>query len=131
MIHTPSSGSSHPDDLTPASLREVVGDAIRFWEGRRVGYNAVLAAVAGAWVVFTWPHFRPAFNWQSGLLLLVLAALANACYFAAYPIDIAIQRSRLRNSWKRHRWLLWYAGALFATVLACYWIADEIYPAVG
>ena len=30
----------------------------------------------------------------------------------------------------RWRWALWLGGALFAVLLANYWIADEIYPYV-
>src|SRR5258708_359146 len=112
-------------------MSEVVKDATRYWESRRIGYNIILAFVVLAWVVFTWPHFRPAFTWHSGVLLLVLAAAANVCYCAAYPVDIAMQRASLRFPWKRRRWVLWCAGVLFSVVLACYWIADEIYPSVG
>jgi uncharacterized protein involved in exopolysaccharide biosynthesis len=31
----------------------------------------------------------------------------------------------------RRRWILLCAGVAFAAALACYWIADEIYPSVG
>jgi hypothetical protein len=61
----------------------------------------------------------------------VLALLANACYCAAYFVDIPLQRSSLCLVWKRWRLALWLAGTLFALVLANYWIADEIYPSVG
>lgn len=124
-------GSPPPGDPPPISHREIFKDAIRYWEVRRIGYNLVLTAVALAWLGLTWPHFRPAFTWQSGLLLLVLAALANACYCAAYPVDIALQHSSFRFVWQRRRWVLWCAGTLFAACLTCYWIADEIYPSVG
>ena len=29
------------------------------------------------------------------------------------------------------RWVLWTAGTVFAALLACYWIGDEIYPGVS
>jgi hypothetical protein len=115
----------------PGTFRAMLRDAIRYWEPRRVTYNLVLAAVVVAWIVLTWPHFSPAFTLQSLLLLLALAAIANACYSAAYLADVTMQRSSLRGSWQRRRWCLWLAGTLFAAVLACYWIADEIYPYVG
>jgi hypothetical protein len=105
-------------------------DAARYWEPRRIHYNLVLAAVVAAWLVSTWPHFRPAFTLQSLLLLLVLAAMANVCYSAAYLADILLQCSPFRSFWQRRRWSLWFAGTLFAALLACYWIADEIYPSV-
>jgi hypothetical protein len=129
MNHAHQDGSP-PGDSSPSSLRVVFQDAARYWERGRIGYNAVLIAVALAWLVFTWPHFRPAFSWQSALIMLVLATLANACYCAAYPIDIIFQRLPFSFAWKRRRWVLWCVGTLFAAGLACYWIADEIYPYV-
>jgi len=82
------------------------------------------------WFAATWPHFRVAMTLSSFLLFSVLALIANACYCAAYFVDIPLQRSSLRLVWRRRRWGLWLAGTLFALVLANYWIADEIYPFV-
>jgi hypothetical protein len=53
--------------------------ARRFWEPRRAIYNLVLTVVVAFWVLFTWPHFRPAINLDVLLLLFVLAVLANIC----------------------------------------------------
>ena len=108
------------------ALRRAAG----FWERGRVAYNGLLALVVAAWILASWPHFRPALTVRSGLLLLALAALANACYCAAYAVDLALQRllqGRDRPFW---RVPLWCLGSVFAVVLACYWIADEIYPFV-
>ena len=69
-------------------------------------------------------------TWSSLLLLFFLALVANACYCAAYFVDIPLQRSSLSSVWKRRRWGLWLMGTLFALVLANYWIVDEIYPFV-
>ena len=109
-------------------FRPLLADAVHFWELRRVFYNLALTATAFAWVAFSWPHFRPAFTLASLLPLAVLALLANACYCAAYLVDIPMQLSTLGGPWKRRRWMLWLAGTLFALLLANYWIADEIYP---
>jgi hypothetical protein len=103
-------------------------DAARFWEHGRLIYNAVLGAVVAAWVIATWPHFRPVLTLSSVLLLTVLALLANLCYCAAYLVDIPMQRFSRMPSWGRRG--LWFLGMLFAVVLANYWIADEIYPFV-
>ena len=91
-------------------------------------YNLTLTAAALLWLAATWPHFRPAFTLTSLLPLTVLALLANACYCAAYLVDIPLQLSTLVATWKRGRWILWLVGTLFALLLANYWIADEIYP---
>jgi len=110
---------------------EVLRDAIGYWESRRLWYNAALAALAGAWVVATWPHFRSAFTLESLFKLVVLAFLANVCYSAVYLFDLSMQGSSFRTAWQRRRWVLWLFGTLFALVVTCYWIADEIYPYVG
>ena len=105
-----------------------LADAIRYWEPRRLVYNFVLTAVTVAWVLGTWPHFRPALTLSSLPPMAVLALLANVCYCAAYVVDVAMLHSSLESVWRRRRWILWLVGTLFAIVLASYWIADEIYP---
>ncbi len=107
-----------------------VRDSVRYWEWRRIPYNALLAALCVAWVVATWPHFQPAFNLPDFGRVLVLGLIANVCYSTAYVIDLPLQTA-FGESWLRHRWALWLAGTLFALLLAYYWIGDEIYPSVG
>jgi hypothetical protein len=127
-------GSMPPQSLgqlPPGSLGALFNDALRFWEPRRVIYNLILFLVSVAWVVFSWPHFRPAFRWSTLPPLLFLAFVANVCYCAAYVIDLPLQGSSLATEWKHRRWVLWLAGLLFAILLTNYWIADEIYPFVG
>jgi hypothetical protein len=111
-------------------FRGLFADALRFWEPRRIVYNLVLAAVVMVWLVASWPHFRPAFTLQSLLLLAILGLLANACYCAAYLLDIPMQSLSVGGALRRQRWGLWVIGTLFAILLANYWIADEIYPFV-
>lgn len=120
---------SRPAAISPAeSLRRGISGAARFWEPRRILYNLILAAVVLAWLVVSWPHFRPALNLYSLSRLTILALLANICYSAAYFVDVPMQWLLRDGVWDRRRWALWLAGALFAVLLANYWIADEIYP---
>ena len=129
-------GDEHPKQAeefgeAPAgSFRGLMSDAVRYWEVRRVIYNALLAAVCAAWVVATWPHFRPAFARWAVPPMAFLALVANVCYSAAYLVDIPMQQSSFGTVWRNRRWGLWVAGTVFAIVLANYWIADEIYPDV-
>jgi hypothetical protein len=116
-----------PSDPFKASLM----DAIRYWEPRRLVYNLVLTAICTVWVIATWPHFRPALKLPTLLPLSALALFANLCYCAAYVVDIPLQGASFGESWKRRRWGLWLLGMLLATLLANYWIVDEIYPYVG
>jgi uncharacterized membrane protein YhhN len=130
MVSPLPTGSPGLYQAPPGALHAIVADAMRFWELRRLIYNLVLCAVVVAWVVATWPHFRPMFVPHSLLLLAVLALIANVCYCAAYLVDIPMRCSAIGGLWKRRRWTLWLAGMLLAILLANYWIADEIYPFV-
>jgi hypothetical protein len=78
---------------SPAPFKANLGVAARFWEPWRLGYNTVLAAVAGTWVIATWPHFRWAIRLIPFLQLMVLALLANVCYTTAYLVDLPLQCS--------------------------------------
>jgi len=111
-------------------FRGFLADAIRFWEPRRLVYNLILALVVVVWIVASWPHFRPMFTLHSLLLLGFLALLANACYCAAYFVDIPMQGLSVGTALRRQRWGLWVIGTLFAILFENYWIADEIYPFV-
>src|ERR1700722_7709524 len=102
---------------SPETFRAKFKAAARFWEPRRIAYNLVLTTVVAAWLIITWPHFRPAFTLQSLLLLLVLAAMANICYSVAYFADILLQFSPFRGLWQRQRWSLWLVGTLFGVLL--------------
>jgi hypothetical protein len=103
-------------------------EAARFWEPRRLWYNSALLAVVFLWVVFTWPHFRPAFTLEALGKILVLALLANLCYSAAYPLDWLMQMVSSDIARRRFRWSVWILGMLLALLIENYWIADEIYP---
>jgi hypothetical protein len=117
-------------------FKHSVADALRYWEPRRVLYNAVLTAVAGSWVVLTWPRFRsvqlmgipPGDTHPALIILIILAFLANVCYSAAYLVDIPLQLTFA--TWRKYRWALLLTGTSFAMLVENYWIADEIYPFV-
>ncbi|MGH9865153.1 MAG: hypothetical protein ACRD4H_07030 [Candidatus Acidiferrales bacterium] len=123
--------SAEGGEMQSGQWREVLSNAIRYWEPRRIAYNLILTTVVMIWIVSTWPHFRPALTWTSLVALIVLAMLANLFYCSAYVADIAMQFSSFREMWRRRRWGLWLLGMIFAAVLANYWIADEIYSYVA
>jgi hypothetical protein len=122
---TPSPALGHSPS---GSFRGLLADAARFWEPRRLLYNFILVLVTVTWIMATWPHFRPALTLTSLFPMSILALLANACYSAAYLLDIPLQCSSAAATRNRFRWGLWILGTLFAFVLANYWIADEIFP---
>jgi hypothetical protein len=92
--------------------------ALRYWEWRRIVYNAVLAGVV--LVVFAWhaPIVLERASIDGGLALFLLAVLANVAYCAAYPVDLVVQRARWPAATRRVRTVLFVVGLAFAAVLA-------------
>ncbi len=97
---------------------EILHDAARYWEYRRIPYNGLLVALVVVWVVRTWPHFRPAVSLQAVPYLLVIAAIANLLYCAAYLADIPSQLSAAQATYRRWRWVLWIVGTVLALLVA-------------
>jgi hypothetical protein len=101
--------------------RDYLGDAIRYWEPRRIVYNLLLAVIVVYHFVKGLPFSKTVVQFNSLLLLFVLAVLANVAYCAAYVPDVFAQMSSLRDSWLRYRWVLFIVGLAFAAVLAHFW----------
>ena len=94
-------------------MKDIVTDSLRYWEPRRVAYNAVLAlVVAGSF--FHHQTSLAALTWPPVLGLLLVAVLANGLYCTAYAADLLVQLSDYQAAWRRHRWLLWVVGTVFA-----------------
>jgi hypothetical protein len=108
---------SQPHAVGLADLREIITDALRYWERRRLVYNALLAAiVVVAHVVVGWPAVGAALL-DRALNLFVLAVLANVLYCAAYVAHVFLQLSGFRAQRGRWRLALLVAGCAFAAVL--------------
>jgi hypothetical protein len=108
------------------SLRETLGNALRYWELRRIAYNAVLGAIVLAFFVSGLPESRETLSVDLAQGLFILAVLANVAYCAAYPVDVFAQLSSLRANWLRVRWLLFMVGVLFAGIITRF-IAEGIF----
>jgi len=108
-----------------------IRNATRFWEPRRLIYNAILTATALFWLFKDWTHFRPALSWYFLGVITVLALLANLCYCAAYVADFALQNLVPNSALSRSRWAIFSLGTAFAILFESYWINDEIYPYVS
>ncbi len=67
------------------------------------------------------PFSKTVVQFDSLLLLFVLAVLANVAYCAAYVPDVFAQMSSLRDSWLRYRWVVFVVGLAFAAVLTHFW----------
>jgi hypothetical protein len=67
------------------------------------------------------PFSKTGVQFNSVLLLFLLAVLANVAYCAAYLPDVFAQMSSVRNSWLRYRWVLFVVGLAFAAILTHFW----------
>jgi hypothetical protein len=94
-------------------VKHIVTDSLRYWEARRIAFNAVLAlVVAGSF--FYHQSSLAALGWQPLIGLLFAAVLANVLYCAAYAVDLLVQQSDYQAAWRQYRWLLWVAGTVLA-----------------
>jgi hypothetical protein len=107
-------------------LRDVTTDALRYWELRRLFYNALLAAVVGAHFVAAWPISRSSLTLDGLLGLFLLAVLANVAYSTVYLADIFIQISGFRANRGIWRWVLLVVGFAFAATLTHFFASGMI-----
>jgi hypothetical protein len=102
--------------VTP--LRENVTDAIRFWERGRVVYNAALLFVS---FIATKSADATAYLFSPVALAtwLALGVLANVLYCTAYPVDLFVQISDYKPTWRKWgRPILLVLGTTFACFFA-------------
>jgi hypothetical protein len=99
------------------TFRESVTGAIRYWEPRRLVYNAVLAAIVLIYFGINYPASKAFLSIDSVLALFLLVVLANVAYCAAYPVDIFVCASSYRDQWRKYRWVIFLIGLLFAAII--------------
>jgi hypothetical protein len=105
---------------TPSMFRQLgdlITDALRYWELRRLFYNALLAVIVPGHLAASWPESASLITFDGVLGLFLLAVLANIAYSAVYIADVFIQFSGFRASRARWRWVLLIVGFTFAGVL--------------
>ena len=110
------------------TLREAVSDAMRFWEPRRLVYNAVLSVIVLFYFFRANPSSRANLTLDLILGLFLLAVLANVVYCAAYLADVFAQWSSYRDLWRRYRWTLFGVGMLFAAILTRFIAISIFWP---
>jgi hypothetical protein len=103
--------------MNAQALREAVTAAIRYWEPRRLVYNAVLATVVLACFGLNYPVSKSTISLDFMLMLFLLAVLANVAYCTAYLVDIFASASSYREEWWKRRWIIFTIGLLFAAII--------------
>jgi hypothetical protein len=98
------------------SLKDRLTDAIRYWEPRRIVYDAVLAGIVVYYFARGYPASRQTLTFDEILIVFVLAVLANVAYCAAYVPDVFAQTSGLSVTWRKYRWIVFATGVSFAAV---------------
>ena len=98
-------------------LGRYIANALRYWEPRRLIYNAVMAAVVVARVAQDWPALRAKVTFEVGLGMFILAVIANVAYCAVYAIDLFVQFSGLDSAWRAGRVLVLVVGTAFAAAI--------------
>ena len=99
------------------TLREMATDALRYWEPRRLFYNALLAGIVVVCAVVNATDTSKFFDINKLLFLFVLAVLANVAYCAAYVVDLFLQFSHFREQRRFWRPAIAAVGFTFAGIL--------------
>src|SRR5713101_2332339 len=91
---------------TRPTFGELAGNALRYWEPRRLLYNLALTAVVVGHIVARWPASKIFLTRDTFLALFLLAVLANVAYCAVYAVDLFVQFSGLPAECPRSRWVV-------------------------
>ena len=110
---------------------ELASDALRYWEPRRVIYNAILLLVVAVEFFMRWPASKSALKTNTILVCFFLAVLANVAYCAAYAVDLFVQFSGLRSNWGRMRWVVLFVGTAFAATITHFFAPGLFEAGIG
>lgn len=110
-------------DAPPASYRDMWNESLRYWEPRRLLYNALLICLSLTTLYKTgdWRLITP----FTAAMIVSAAGVANLCYTSAHAVDLALQWSDFREGWRRSRWILFGLGTIFSislTGVTLHWI---------
>jgi hypothetical protein len=107
--------------MSGLTFREAATNAIRYWERMRPVYNGILLLIVLASFFVLYPNSRQNLSVHLGLLLFLLAVLANVAYCSAYVVDVFAQMTGYQTLWLKLRWALFSIGVIFAGILTYFW----------
>jgi hypothetical protein len=99
-------------------MKNIITESIRYWEPRRLAYNAALVLVVLGITLYHHASLST-LTWQPVAGLMLMAVIANVLYCAAYVADIFVQMSDYQQAWKRYRWIVLAAGTFLAIAIFC------------
>lgn len=105
-----------------------VASGLRYWEPRRVIYNAVLVVVVLGHIWAAWPASRDKLSVDLVLVCFVLAVIANILYCSAYVADMFLQFSGLDIATRLGRPILLTIGCAFAAIVAHFVLLGTFSP---
>ena len=108
------------------TILDITTDALRYWERRRLIYNAVLATIVIGYFAAGLPRTAAAVTLDRLLGLFALAVLANVAYCAAYIPDVFAQLSSFGTQWRRYRPVLFVIGSGLGAVIARAIVTGEL-----
>jgi hypothetical protein len=79
-------------------FRDLVTDALRYWELSRLICNGLLALIVLAHFAAAWPLSRSSITLDGVLGLFLLGVLANVAFSAVYLADVFVQFSGFHAS---------------------------------
>lgn len=105
------------EESQPPKTNAVATDLLRYWEPRRLIYNAALGLIVLVHFFINAPASWQSITLDVVLVTFLLAVTANVLYCAAYLVDGVVQFTPFRTVWLQIRWLMFALGVAFATVL--------------
>jgi len=112
--------------LAQPAMRELarvgMGEAMRYWEPRRIFYNVVILLVIGASCMISGGGASLTLALREMLSLLLILMTANVVYCIAYVLDLyALLYGGAERGWHFLRPLCYYGGLILAAGLTRLW----------
>ena len=97
-------------------LNEIITEAIRYWEQKRIIYNVGLFIITAISFATALPESLDNIRIMLVFQIFILAVLANVAYSAAYIVDVFVLHSDFASIWRKYRWILFAIGFAFAAI---------------
>ena len=104
-------------DLPPPALSEIITNALRYWESRRIRFNVLLIILAFGRFLFSGTHLPTVSFFKSSPYLFLFLIQANLAYCLCYLPDVFVQLSEFRSLWLRRRFWIYGLVLLYSCIV--------------